>query len=37
LMLSMPASSWERLALWLLAGLLIYFSYAWYSGRLSSD
>jgi basic amino acid/polyamine antiporter, APA family len=34
LMLSMPASSWWRLGLWLLAGLIIYLTYAWYSGRL---
>ncbi len=36
LMLSMPASSWWRLGLWLLAGLMIYLTYAWYSGRLRS-
>jgi APA family basic amino acid/polyamine antiporter len=37
LMLSMPAGSWWRLGLWLLAGLAIYFLYAWRSGRLRSD
>jgi APA family basic amino acid/polyamine antiporter len=34
LMLSMPASSWWRLGFWLLAGLAVYFLYAWRSGRL---
>jgi len=34
LMLSMPASSWWRLAIWLLAGLLIYFFFGWTSGRI---
>jgi APA family basic amino acid/polyamine antiporter len=33
LMLSMPASSWWRLGLWLLTGLVVYFSYGIYSGR----
>ena len=33
LMLSMPATSWWRLGLWLLAGLAVYFLYAWRSGR----
>lgn len=33
LMLSMPASSWWRLVLWLLIGLVVYFSYAWVSQR----
>jgi APA family basic amino acid/polyamine antiporter len=33
LMLSMPAASWWRLVLWLLAGLAIYFSYVWFSSR----
>ncbi len=37
LMLSMPASSWWRLGLWLLAGLLIYFLYAFSSGRLRGE
>ncbi len=37
LMLSMPASSWWRLGVWLLAGLALYFSYARLSGRLASD
>ncbi len=36
LMLSMPASSWWRLALWLLAGLAIYFLYASSSSRRPS-
>ncbi len=36
LMLSMPASSWWRLGIWLGAGLLIYFLYGWYSKRFSS-
>jgi APA family basic amino acid/polyamine antiporter len=36
LMLSMPAASWWRLGLWLLLGLVIYFVYAWWSGRLSA-
>jgi basic amino acid/polyamine antiporter, APA family len=35
LMLSMPAHSWWRLALWLLAGLAIYLPYALYSSRQS--
>jgi basic amino acid/polyamine antiporter, APA family len=35
LMLSMPASSWWRLGLWLLGGLGVYFLYAWRSGRLA--
>jgi len=35
LMLSMPAGSWWRLGLWLLAGLAIYFLYACRSGRLA--
>ncbi|MBI4796113.1 MAG: amino acid permease [Deltaproteobacteria bacterium] len=34
LMLSMPGGSWWRLGLWLLAGLVIYFLYGWYSRRL---
>jgi APA family basic amino acid/polyamine antiporter len=34
LMVSMPAGSWWRLGLWLLAGLAVYFLYAWRSGRL---
>jgi APA family basic amino acid/polyamine antiporter len=33
LMLSMPAASWWRLILWLLAGLMVYFGYSWYAGR----
>ncbi len=33
LMLSMPASSWWRLGVWLLIGLAIYFIYGWYSRR----
>ena len=37
LMLSMPGGSWWRLGLWLLMGLIIYFLYAWTSGRLTSD
>jgi hypothetical protein len=32
-MLSMPASSWWRLGLWLLAGLAVYFLYAYRCGR----
>jgi APA family basic amino acid/polyamine antiporter len=36
LMLSMPGGSWWRLGLWLLAGLLIYFLYGWYSRRFSA-
>jgi APA family basic amino acid/polyamine antiporter len=35
LMLSMPASSWWRLGLWLLAGLVLYFLYARFSSRFS--
>ncbi len=34
LMLTMPAGSWWRLGLWLLVGIVIYFGYACYSGRL---
>ena len=34
LMLSMPASSWWRLGLWLLIGLAVYFLYAWRSRAL---
>lgn len=34
LMLSMPASSWWRLGLWLFVGLTIYFLYGFYSRRL---
>jgi APA family basic amino acid/polyamine antiporter len=37
LMLSMPASSWLRLALWLLMGLVVYFLYAWRTGRLGEN
>jgi APA family basic amino acid/polyamine antiporter len=33
LMLSMPASSWWRLGLWLLTGLAVYFLYAYRCGR----
>ena len=33
LMLSMPASSWWRLGLWLLAGLAVYFTYAFHAPR----
>lgn len=36
LMLSMPADFWWRLGLWLLAGLSLYFLYAWYGGRFTS-
>lgn len=36
LMLSMPASSWWRLGLWLLAGLAVYFLYGWWSGRFEN-
>jgi APA family basic amino acid/polyamine antiporter len=35
LMLSLPAASWWRLALWFLAGLAVYFPYALYSSRRS--
>jgi APA family basic amino acid/polyamine antiporter len=35
LMLSMPAQSWWRLGLWLLAGLAVYIPYALYSSRRS--
>jgi len=35
LMFSMPAASWWRLGLWLLAGLAVYFAYALYSSRRS--
>lgn len=34
LMLSMPAHSWWRLALWLFLGLVIYGVWGWLSGRL---
>jgi len=34
LMFSMPWGSWWRLGLWLLAGLGVYFLYAWRAGRL---
>ena len=37
LMLSMPASSWWRLGLWLAAGLLIYFLYGWHSRRFAAS
>ena len=37
LMLSMPAGSWLRLALWLLLGLAVYFLYAWRTGRLGGN
>ncbi len=37
LMLSMPAGSWWRLGLWLMAGLVVYLLYAWRSGRLRPD
>ncbi len=33
LMLSMPATSWWRLGLWLLVGLAVYGFYGWRSGR----
>jgi hypothetical protein len=33
----MPASSWLRLALWLLMGLVVYFLYAWRAGRLGEN
>lgn len=36
LMLSMPGGSWWRLGLWLLAGLVIYFVYGWYSRRFTA-
>jgi len=32
-MLSMPASSWWRLGLWLLAGLTVYFLYGFRCGH----
>jgi len=34
LMLSMPASSWWRLGLWLVIGVVLYGSWGWFSGRL---
>lgn len=34
LMLSMPASSWWRLGLWLVIGVVLYCSWGWFSGRL---
>jgi APA family basic amino acid/polyamine antiporter len=37
LMLSMPSTSWWRLGLWLVAGLLIYFLYGWYSRRFAAS
>jgi APA family basic amino acid/polyamine antiporter len=37
LMLSMPAHSWWRLGLWLLAGLALYFIYAFSSSRLPPE
>jgi APA family basic amino acid/polyamine antiporter len=37
LMFSMPAGSWWRLGLWLLAGLTIYVLYAWSSGRMRRE
>jgi APA family basic amino acid/polyamine antiporter len=37
LMLSMPAASWWRLILWLLAGLMVYFGYSWHAGRFRSE
>ncbi len=37
LMLSMPASSWWRLGLWLLTGLAIYFSYGFFVSRFYPD
>ena len=37
LMLSMPASSWWRLGAWLAIGLVIFFLYAWFSGRLREN
>lgn len=37
LMLSMPAASWWRLGLWFLAGLIIYFAYAFASGRFRPE
>jgi APA family basic amino acid/polyamine antiporter len=36
LMLSMPEGSWLRLFLWLILGLVVYFLYAWRSGRLTA-
>ena len=33
LMLSMPAASWRRLGLWLLAGLTVWGFYGWRAGR----
>jgi basic amino acid/polyamine antiporter, APA family len=36
LMLSMPASSWWRLFLWLGLGLAVYCLYAWYAGRFTA-
>jgi APA family basic amino acid/polyamine antiporter len=37
LMVSMPAHSWWRLGLWLLAGLALYFIHAFCSSRFSPD
>ncbi len=37
LMLSMPAHSWWRLGLWLLAGLALYFIYAFSASRLPPE
>ncbi|MFZ5447488.1 MAG: amino acid permease [Thermodesulfobacteriota bacterium] len=37
LMLSMPEGSWLRLFLWLALGLVVYFLYAWRSGRLAEN
>ena len=36
LMLSLPAASWWRLGLWLMAGLAVYVPYALYSSRQGS-
>lgn len=35
MMLSMPFDSWLRLGLWLALGLIIYFFYGWWAGRLA--
>ena len=36
LMLSLPGATWERLAIWMAAGFIIYFSYSRRRSRLAA-
>jgi APA family basic amino acid/polyamine antiporter len=37
IMLGLPRSAWERFAVWLIIGLVLYFTYGYTHSRLHSD